>query len=55
MDVWLERLFQYTGDDCREAGGMPVKAEDAAKRLEPQRVGEPAQEFRLPVLVDYYL
>jgi len=44
----LERADHAGGD----AGGVPVHAHHGAERLEPERMGEPAQQLVAPVMMD---
>ena len=44
----LQRADHAGGD----AGGMPVHAHHGAERLEPERMGEPAQQLVAAVVVD---
>ena len=37
---------------CRDARRVPVHPHHDAKRLEPERIGEPAQQFLAPIMVN---
>ena len=48
----LEPALQRADDARGDARGMPVHAHDRAERLEPERMGEAAQQLVAAVIVD---
>ena len=54
-ELSLERTqptLQRTDDTRRDTGGVPVHSHHSAKRLEPERVRETAQQFVTTVMMD---
>jgi len=54
-ELMLQRsqpAFQRADNARRDAGGMPVHAHHGAKRLEPEWVGEAAQQFVATVMMN---
>ena len=46
-----EPALQRADDAGRDARGVPVHAHHGAERLEPERMGEAAQQFVAPVVM----
>src|SRR5207245_4755226 len=52
MAVLAGRFLERAADGGSHTAGMPVKAKDAAERLEPEGIAEPAEKLPRPLIAD---